>query len=84
MEIASQAKLFKAGLFGASVTVWSSYEGGHGPTQLMLTENDPVVIRLNDLDIDDQIQFAGGYILGYTEGTGGDLDKVRIWLQQHD
>lgn len=79
-EIAAQIKLFKAGLLGTAVTVWSSYEMGYGPTQLEMKPGEPVIVRVVDDAIEDQLLFAGGYIAGFCESTGGDLDKLHIWL----
>ena len=82
-RIAAQSRLFLSGAMGDAVTVWSSYEGGYGPTQLRYTEDQPVVIRREADDADDQLQFAGGYICGWTESVGGEPNKLDIWLEEH-
>lgn len=82
-QFVGQLKLFKAGAFGTSVTIWSSYEDGYGPTQLMLKDNEPVVIKLDDQEIDDQARFGAAYIAGFVEGVGGDIEKLSIWLEPH-
>lgn len=81
-EIAGQIKLFKAGLMGTAVTVHSSYEGGYGPAVLQADESGrPVVVRLDDEEIETQLEFAGAYICGFIEAVGGDLQKTKIWLE---
>ena len=79
--IAAQIPLFKSGMLGTAVEVWSSYEGGWEPARLESEPGKPVIVRVVDDDIADQLEFAGGYICGYLEGLGGDLDKLQIWLQ---
>lgn len=83
-QVAAQLPLFKAGLLGTAVQVWSSYEGGYGPTPVCLAvegNQQPITIRVDDDAIEDQIQFAGGYIIGWTEALGGDIEKLSIWLK---
>lgn len=82
-EFVGQLKLFKAGMLGTAVTIWSSYEDGYGPTQLMLDEEQPVIIHLADDKIEDQVRFGAAYIAGYAEGTEGDPEKLQIWLEPH-
>lgn len=81
--IASQIPLFKAGMLGTAVEIWSSYEDGYAPTRLESEPGQPVIVRVVDDEIEDQLLFAGGYICGYIEGIGGDLDKLHIWLQPY-
>lgn len=80
-EIAGQIKLFKAGLMGTAVTVHSSYEGGYGPHMLEIEPGQPVIVRLDDEEIETQLEFAGAYICGFIEAVGGDLHKAKVWLE---
>ena len=80
-EIAGQIKLFKAGLMGTAVTVHSSYEGGYGPHTLEIEPGKMVIVRLDDEEIETQLEFAGAYICGFIEAVGGDLRKTKIWLE---
>ncbi len=82
-EIATQIPLFKSGLLGTAVEVWSSYEMGYGPTRLEIEPGKPVIVRVVDDDIEEQLLFAGGYLCGYVEGVGGDLNKLQIWLSPY-
>ncbi|ACH62074.1 hypothetical protein MYRNA_66 [Mycobacterium phage Myrna] len=86
-RVSAQAKLFKSGLMGSTVTVWSKVdgEGGHEPRPVMHDAETPVIIRLDEdeEDVDRQIAFAAGYVYGWVESVGGDsaLDRLDIWLE---
>lgn len=87
-KVSAQAKLFKSGLMGSAVTVWSKVdgEGGHEPRMVMHDAETPVIIRLtedNSEDVDQQIAFASGYVYGWVEKVGGEsaLDRLEIWLE---
>lgn len=86
-RVAAQLKMFKSGLLGTAVQVYSSYKGGYGPSPIIMAvdgKTEPVTIRVTDEAIEDQVHFAGGYIVGWTQSLGGDIEKLDIWLEPVD
>ena len=79
-EIAGQLKLFKAGLMGNAVTIWSKHKDGE-KSQLQLRSGEPLVVTLDSEDPEGELVFAGAYIMGWNEGTGGNLEDLEIWIE---
>lgn len=87
MEFVAHLRLFKAGMMGTTVSMYSSYEGGYEATPVTFTTGeDPLVFRVDEDGVEQQIMFAAGYCFGWVEKVGGDVSKLRIWLvpHQHD
>lgn len=82
-EVAGQIKLFKAGLMGPAATLWSKHKDGE-KAQLMAKDDIPLVFRADGDKIEDQIMFAGGYIVGWHEQLGAKLEDLNIWLEPWD
>lgn len=84
-EFAVHRRLFKAGMMGHAVTLWSSCRGAfpYPPSRLEVEPNVPLIVALDSEDIDDQLTFAASYITGWVESQGGKLQDLRIWLESH-
>ncbi|QZE10409.1 hypothetical protein SEA_SCOOBYDOOBYDOO_58 [Mycobacterium phage ScoobyDoobyDoo] len=86
IQLGVQITLFKTGVMGDAVTIWSSVQpDGYGPTQAMLEDDKPVVVRRDAgaEEIDKTISFVAGYIYGWVEKIGGEraIDQLDIWLE---
>ena len=83
-DFASQFRLFKVGMMGEAVTMWSSCstEGfSYPPAQVMVTEDEPLVVTVDAPELDNQLLFAASYVTGWVESQGGKLQDLRIWLE---
>ena len=81
-EIAAQIKLFKAGMLGPAVTLWSKHKDGER-AQLMLREDEPLVFQAQADNVEDQVMFAGGYVVGWHEQLGAKLEDLSVWLEPY-
>jgi len=85
-QLAAQLPLFKAGMLGSAVTIWSKAEGTDNPypaTALCSEGDTALVIRVTDDDAEQAILFAAGYIYGWHESLGGQAEDLDIWLERH-
>lgn len=82
--VAGQIKLFKAGLLGVAVTMWSEASGGviYPRTQLMIDADTEWVCTVEEEKAEEAIGFAGGYIFGWYEAQGGKPEDLKIWLER--
>ena len=85
-EVVAQKKMLKSGLLGRQAVMWSRYNGpdGYPASPLLARDGEPMIFTFDEEHLDDRIGFAAGYLCGWVERLGGDLDLLEIWLEKHE
>jgi hypothetical protein len=84
-QIAAQLKMFKNGLMGEAVTMWSRAKGNPAwdKTQLFIDATTPWVCSWTEPNLEQDVLFAAGYVYGWHESRGGQPQDLEIWLETH-